>query len=179
MDILEEQQIGLSFNPLDVIEGIAAAQPWLCERIDDDELQLHISGAWCDYDLVVNWWPDVGCLHIVCLFDVSVGDEQRAKMLDLLAQINGRLWIGHFDLCLVSDQEGVSKKDSDKDSHIVFRHTHMLADDHITSMQCKALIDASVAAAEKYVLPFQCVARQGRSVRDAMRLAFAPEGGHA
>ncbi len=177
MDILEDQQIDLGFNPLDVIEGIAAAQPWLCERVADEELHLHVSGEWCDYDVVANWWPDVGCVHIVCLFDVSVGDHRRTPMLDLLAQINGRLWIGHFDLCPASAQG--SHKESHGESHIVFRHTHMFADDHITSMQCKALIDASIAAAEKYVLPFQCVAHRGRSVREAMCLAFVPEGGHA
>ncbi len=170
MDILENQEDG-GLNPLDVMEGVAAAHPWLCERIDDDELHLHISGEWCDYDLIASWWPDVSCLHIACLFEMSVARDRRTLILDLLAQINSQLWIGHFDLC--------PSPSSDQGFHIVFRHTHMFADDHITSLQCRALIEASLAAVEKYVLPFQCVAHQGRSVRAAMRLAFSPEGGHA
>ena len=44
------------------------------------------------------WQREIGALQFSCQFDMKVPDAKRGDVNDLLAMLNNRLWLGHFDL---------------------------------------------------------------------------------
>jgi len=58
-----------------------------------------LTGSWCDYRLYFVWQEDLGAVYFSCLFDVRIPPNKRAGAYHLLALINEKLWLGHFDLC--------------------------------------------------------------------------------
>src|SRR5665213_1668087 len=88
-------------NPIDLAEEIVLANQWSHDRSSDEELLVEIAGKWSDYRLLFIWQREIVALHFSCSFDMKVPKARRVAVLELLAAINERLWLGHFDL--VSD----------------------------------------------------------------------------
>ena len=42
-------------HPIDLIEGLATSHEWPFERGTEDDLNLCIAGAHCDYHLAISW----------------------------------------------------------------------------------------------------------------------------
>ena len=103
----------LAFNPLDAVEQIASANGWAYERQGDDEIVTEVSAPSCVYRMWFAWRADCEALHFTCAFDMKVAEPRRPSIYPLLAMINERMWLGHFDL--FSD-EGM----------VVFRHAMLL-----------------------------------------------------
>src|SRR5271169_6931173 len=87
-----------ALNPLDVLEDIVTANEWMFERSNDDELIVELAGRWCHYRMFFVWQREIGALQFTCQFDMKVPDAKRSDVNDLLAMLNTRLWLGHFDL---------------------------------------------------------------------------------
>src|SRR5262249_49614974 len=85
-------------NPLDILEDIVTANEWMFERSNDDELIVELAGRWCHYRMFFVWQREIGALQFTCQFDMKVPDAKRGDVNDLLALLNNRLWLGHFDL---------------------------------------------------------------------------------
>ena len=120
-------------NPIDLIERLAAAHDWTCDRTNDDELTLVIAGTWTDYHVSLNWRDDLETLHIACAFDAKVPDNRLPEVYRLVAQINEQLWLGHFDVWI---NEGL----------IMYRHGLMLNGALATEGQCEALFKVALEA---------------------------------
>ncbi len=86
-------------NPLDILEAMFTANEWLFERSDDDEIIVETCGGWCDYRMHFVWRSELHALYFTCSFDLRIPPERRARMNDLLAMINAKMWMGHFDFC--------------------------------------------------------------------------------
>ena len=67
-------------NPIDLIERLAAAHDWTCDRTNDDELTLVIAGTWTDYHVSLNWRDDLEALHLACAFDFRVPENRLNEM---------------------------------------------------------------------------------------------------
>ncbi len=151
-------------NPVDVMERVAHAHDWACERSSDDELTLIVAGSWTDYHVSLNWRDDLESLHLACAFDFKVPDNRLNEIYRLIAQINEQLWLGHFDLWT---QEGL----------IMFRHGLMLNDAVATTRQCEALLKAALESCERYYQAFQFVVWAGKESREALvSTMFQTEG---
>jgi hypothetical protein len=147
-------------NPIDLVEHLVAGQGWPFDRSADDELNLCVSGKWCDYHLSFNWRDDVEALHLAAAFDFKTPLDRRTELYMLVGLINERLWLGHFD---ISSEEGT----------IMYRHGLLLQGGMpATAEQCDALLHISVETAEKYYPAFQFVLWGGRTARDAMDAAM-------
>ena len=85
----------------------------LFARMSDEEMVAGVGGQWCDYRLHVSWSDDLSALHFSCALDLRVPAARQAVVSELLATINGKLWVGHFDLSI-------------DDRLPVFRHTVLL-----------------------------------------------------
>lgn len=154
-------------NPLDMIEQIVANESWPFDRNAEDELNISVSGKWCDYHLTFNWREDVEALHLACAFDMKVLEEKKVPIHSLLALINEQMWIGHFDLW---SEEGV----------ILFRHGVLLQGGAVvTAEQCEALVRLSVEACERYYPAFQFVLWAGKSASEAMSACMFDVEGNA
>lgn len=157
---------GPASNPVDLVEQVAGAHDWACERTHDDELTLNVAGNWTDYRVSMNWRGDLETLHIACAFDFKIPETRLIEVYKLVAQINEQLWIGHFD---VWTQEGL----------IMFRHALMLNDTVATPGQCEALLRAGLEACERYYQAFQFVVWAGKGSREALAGTMFQTAGQA
>jgi hypothetical protein len=143
-------------NPVDVVEQLAAIKDWSFDRAGDDEIAISVAGRWTSYHLSFTWMDDVEALHLACAFDLKVPDRRRNEVLQLLAQVNEQLWIGHFDLWT-------------RDGVIMFRHSLILAGGvEASDRQCEVLLEAALEACERYYQAFQFVVWAGKPAREAV-----------
>src|SRR6201988_351022 len=137
-------------NPLEVVEHMAAGNNWPFERAGEDEIALHVTGRWTNYQISFTWMGDIEALHLACAFDMKVPELRLAEVQALIALINEQLWIGHFD---VWTQNGV----------IMFRHALVLAGGVAASgRQCEAVLASGLDSCERYFPAFQFVTWAGK-----------------
>ena len=86
-----------SDNPLELLIEIVGANDWTYERSGSDELAVEINGRWCNYRLFFIWQAEIGALHFSCVFETRIHQESFKPIYALLAAINEKLWLGHFD----------------------------------------------------------------------------------
>ena len=86
-------------NPIDLLEELVSANEWRFDRTNDGEMVVEIGGNWCDYRMYFAWQEDLSAVYFSCLFDVRIPPQKRLQTADLVAMINEKLWLGHFDLC--------------------------------------------------------------------------------
>ena len=157
--------IGRAGNPLDLLEELASANNWPFDRFSDSELMLDVTGQWCDYHVCVVWHEDLSAVLFSCHFEHRVPADKRGQANQLLAAVNERLWLGHFEL---SPEEGVPQ----------FRHTLPLRGVTGASVeQLEDLLDTALMESERFYPALQLVVWAGQSVAQAIEQAiFEPVG---
>jgi hypothetical protein len=154
-------------NPIDLVEQIVAANEWTFERAADDELAVEIAGRWCDYRLFFAWREDASALHFSCAFDMRVPKQKRAPVHGLLAMVNEKMWLGHFDLW---SEDGLP----------IFRHAMLLrGTSGATSEQIEDLVNVALSESERFYPAFQFVIWGGKSPEDAVAMALIDPVGEA
>jgi len=154
-------------NPLDIIEEIVIANEWPFERANEDEMIVEISGKWCDYRMFFVWQTEISAMQFSCQFDMKVPASRRPPVHELLAEINSRMWLGHFDVCT--------------DEHTpMFRHTTLLRGARGASVeQLEDLVDIALSECERYYPAFQFVIWGGKSAQEAVDAAILDTVGEA
>jgi hypothetical protein len=154
-------------NPLDLVEEIVAANEWAFDRTSDEELAVEIAGRWCDYRLYFLWQDDVSAMQFSCRLDMKVATHRRAVAHELLAEVNGRMWLGHFDLC--------------PDHHTpMFRQTTLLRGARAASVeQIEDLVEIALSECERFYPAFQFVLWGGKSAAEAVDAALLETVGEA
>ncbi len=165
MDLMD-YEFDRADNPVDTVEQLAQLNDWPFER-SDDEIALSVEGRWCDYRLSVTWMDDREALHLACAFDLKVPARRKIDVVRLLALVNERMWIGHFDVW-------------DKDGVVIYRHSLPLPDGATaTARQLAALIEAAIEASERYYQAFQFVVWAGKAPTEALEHALFETAGQA
>ena len=154
-------------HPVDVVEHMASLNHWSFDREDDDEISISVAGGWTDYHVAFTWLPDLDAMHVGGAFDIKFNDRRRAEILNLIAIMNEQLWVGHFGLW-------------ERESVVIFRHAIVLAGGAEPSRpQCEAILQAAIAACERYYQAFQFVIWAGRNAREALDAALFETAGEA
>jgi hypothetical protein len=154
-------------NPVDVVEQSAERNDWVFDRPHDDEITISMPGAYADYHVSFTWLEEMGGLHLACAFDFKVNERRRTEILELLARINERLWLGHFDLWA---KEGI----------LMFRQTLLLAKDgDVNPGQVETLVRTAVETSERYFPSFQFVVWAGKSAQEALDAVILETVGEA
>jgi hypothetical protein len=154
-------------NPLDVVEEIVVAHEWPFDRQGDDELSVSVSGGWCDYHLGFSFCPAQGGMQLACAYDMRVPGNRQRDVHSLLAHINERMWLGHFDLW--SD-----------DAIPMYRNGVLLRDNEVPrSRHMEELIEIAITECERYYPAFQFVVWGGKSPREAVAAAMLDTVGEA
>lgn len=154
-------------NPLDMVEQIASNRDWLYERSSDNDIAVELSGHWCDYRMFVSWHPDVQAVLFACAFDMRVPEKKADAIHPLLAIINERLLVGHFDLW--SD-----------DGLPVFRHAMLMRGAPAASVeQLEDIVEIAFTECERYYPAFQFVIWGGKAPDEAMAAAILETAGEA
>lgn len=167
MENLSLREVESASNPIDLIEDIAAANSWAADRQNDDELAVQVTGQWCDMQMWFAWHADNRSLFITCALDMRVPDGRRAAIYPLLAKINERMWIGHFELW---SAEGWP----------TFRHTLIANRDlEIGLHMVDDVIEAARAECDRFYPAFQFVIWGERSADEAIDAALIEPIGEA
>lgn len=154
-------------NPIDTVEQLIAEQDWPFERCGDGDLAVCVSGSWCDYNLAFARCVEMQTLTVSAAFDFRVPRPRRSELCMLLALVNERLALGHFDLAA---SEGT----------ILYRHGVPLGGGARTgSGQCEQMLQAALDACERFYPAFQFVLWGGKSAEDALAGAILDCRGEA
>ena len=159
--------IGGGGNPLDILEELASANNWPFDRFSESELMLDVAGQWCDYHVCVIWHEDLSAILFSCHFEHRVPADKREAANQLLAAVNERLWLGHFEL---SADEGTPQ----------FRHTLPLRGAASASVeQLEDLLDTALMESERFYPALQMVVWGGRPVPEALQASLMDTVGEA
>lgn len=154
-------------NPIDLVEEIASAHDWLFERKSDEEMAVEISGQWSDYRMFFSWLDDLHALHFACAFEMRVTEHKRKEINELLATVNEKMAVGHFDLWM---GEGL----------LVFRHSALLRGGQGPSVeQLEDLVTIAISECERFYPAFQYVVWGGKSPTEAVSAAMLETVGEA
>lgn len=154
-------------NPLDLAEQLITDRDWLCDRPVDEELVAEVEGAWCNFRIWFAWQPDLNALIFSCTYDMKIHEKARSKMHTLLAAVNERMWLGHFD---IGTEDGV----------VMFRHALLLRGSrNVTSEQFEDLIDIAISECNRFYPAFQSVLWGGTSIEEALEVALLDTVGEA
>jgi hypothetical protein len=147
-------------NPLDFVQEVVAANDWAHERVSEEELSVEVSGRWCDYRLEFLWQEEIGLMHFSCVLDVKSPKRRRAAAYEILALVNEKIWIGHFDL----SGEGASP---------AYRHGILLRGVPGLSLeQIEDLFDIALSECERFYPAFHLVLSDGKSADQAIAAAM-------
>ena len=87
-----------SLNPIDVVEEVIYSKKWTFSRADDYELVAEIASKWCQYRFYFTWSEQIRAISLTVTFDLKFPHAKIKDAQELLALINEKLWIGHFDI---------------------------------------------------------------------------------
>jgi hypothetical protein len=147
-------------NPLDLMEEIVTANEWLFDRSSSNELAIEVQGRWSDYRIFAVWQNEIGALQFSCQLELKVPGLRRAAVCELVAGLNGRLWLGHFDL----GPDMVMP---------TFRHTLLLrGGGGASAEQLEDLVEFAIAECERFYPAFQFVIWGGKSAGEAVSAAI-------
>ena len=153
---LPQPDMSREAHPIDVIEEVAHANDWVFERAGDDEVAIGVTGKWTVYNIAFSWLAEHEALHLSCAWEVKVGESRYNEMARLLAAINERMLLGHFDFW---QTEGI----------VMFRQSLILTGGiEPTDRQIEALLKSATDSCETYFQAFQYVIWSGLPAREAL-----------
>ncbi len=148
------------YNPLDIAEMVIMDRDWVFDRPADGELIAEVGGVWCNYRIWFNWQEDSGGLTLSCALDAKFPKHMLTKIHSLLALVNEKLWLGHFDICA-------------EDASVTFRHSLLLRDGAgTTADHLRELLDIAINECNRFYPAFQSVVWGGKSAAEAIEIAL-------
>jgi len=154
-------------NPLDMIEDIVSANDWTFDREADDHLVVELEGRWGSYRMYFEWHEEMSALHFACQLELTVPKRKAAAANELLALVNGKMWMGHFEV-------------DDREHQPLFRHTLLLRGAAgATPEQLEDLVGIGLSECERFFPAFRLMTDNGRSPRDAVDAAALEPLGEA
>ncbi len=157
----------LHANPLDLAEQLVMDREWLFDRPMDEELVAEVQSSWCNFRIWFTWQPDLNAVIFSCAYDQKIPEKQRAKIYPLLASVNERMWLGHFDL-------------GSDDGLVMYRHALLLRGGVGASPeQIEDLIDIALTECNRFYPAFQSVLWGGNTVEEALEIALLDTVGEA
>jgi hypothetical protein len=156
-----------SRDPLDVVEQVVAAEQFSYERTGDGEVHFTAPGQRLAHQIWFAWSDQIETLHICSSLETRVTAKDRAKACDLLALLNERLWLGHFDIW-------------SEDGAIVYRNAIALPGGASPEPgQIAALIAAAVEAGERFYPAYNYMVWAGKTAQEAVSAAMFETAGEA
>jgi hypothetical protein len=161
-----DDNVLLANDPLDVVEHVLTAENLQFDRTEDGDLAFNLSGDWKDYELWFAWRPEGDCLQLCLSLDFQVEPDRRSAAFELIAAINPRVWLGHFELW--------------ESGEIIFRHGMALMTGEQPSLaQAAAMIDVAMEGADRFYPAFDFLVSGAKSPKDAIAACMFETVGEA
>ncbi|GLK51367.1 MAG: hypothetical protein CMH94_02585 [Oceanicaulis sp.] len=167
MDLLSDEFAPSVTDPLDAVEQAVIAEQYPYDRDEMGELHLTASGAWRDHQIWFAWREELEALHICASLDLKVPSNKFRDVCELVARLNEKLWLGHFDVWF-------------EDGSIVYRHALSLPNgETVSPAQAAAMISAAREAGERFYPAFHFLVWGGKNVEEAAAAAMFETAGEA
>ncbi|WP_300555172.1 YbjN domain-containing protein [Maricaulis sp.] len=167
MDLLSDDVTLTATDPLDAVEQAVIAEQYPYDRDESGELHISTPGAWRDHQIWFAWRPDLEALHVCASLDLKVPANRYRDVCELVARLNEKLWIGHFDVWA-------------EDGSIVYRHAMSLpGDTPVTAAQAAVMIAAAREAGERFYPAFHFLIWGGKTPEEATTAAMFETAGEA
>ncbi|MFN0024516.1 MAG: YbjN domain-containing protein [Parvularculaceae bacterium] len=154
-------------DPLEALEAVADGLALSVERVDADELHVAIPGMWRDAGFWFTWRAELSTLQMGAPLDLKAPPGRLNDVARLVAMVNERLWIGHFDLW--SD-----------DNSIVFRNAAVLpSDGRLDQGQAEILIKGAREAIDRFLPAFNFLIWGGKTPQQALEASMFETAGNA
>jgi hypothetical protein len=158
---------GVQADPLDSVEAVAGVLGHDVERIDQGELHLSLPGLWRDTGLWFTWRADLSTLQIGAPIDLRVPVARLDEGCRLVALVNERLWVGHFDVW--SDDHG-----------LLYRNSIILPESGVIERtQAQRLIEAAGEAVDRFFPAFNYLVWGGKTPEEALEASMFETAGSA
>lgn len=165
IELLEAPEAAI--DPLDAVEAVAAALDMEADRIDAAELHLAAPGVWRETGVWFTWRPELSTIQMGAPLDLKVPSNMVMEASRLVALVNERLWIGHFDLW-------------SEDHNIVFRNAVVLPEDGaLDGVQAQCLIRGASEAIDRFFPAFNYLIWGGKTPEDALEASLFETAGNA
>lgn len=165
IELLEAPAAGV--DPLEAFEETASMLEIGADRIDDHELHLAMPGLWRDIGLWLTWRPEISTLQLGSPLDLKAPAGRLMEASRLVAMVNERLWIGHFDLW--TDDHG-----------IIFRNAAILPEcGALDRLQAQHLIRSAAEAVDRFYPAFNYLIWGGKTPREALDASLFETAGNA
>lgn len=155
-----------SANPLDLAEQVLLDRDWAFDRPETRELLADYTGSWCNYRLSLSWHECFGALTLSCVMDTKVAPKMAAKLYPLLAKVNEKMWLGHFEVPEVEN------------GSVTFRYA-MMARNGVTPEILEDLLDIAITECERFYPAFQSILWGDKSADDVLKIALMETVGEA
>jgi hypothetical protein len=154
-------------HSIDTVELLVMANDWTFERLSENELAVEVAGRWCDYRLFFAFHPEAAVIHFSLALDMRVPQPKQADVGALLALVNEKMWLGHFDLW--SD-----------DGLPMFRYAVLLRGTRgVAPEQVEELISTALAESDRFYPAFQFVIWGGKTPAEALACSMIDPVGEA
>jgi hypothetical protein len=134
-----------SQDPISVLEMIATENKWPLEKHAEDEVSFDCIGRWGELTMSFLWQEDCQALQICCYSDLRVSEANRKSAIDMLYEVNRKVWAGLFSL-------------DDNEEYVVFRYTSMMR--HIgndTQSHIEDMMEIVLAEMDRFYPAFQAL----------------------
>ena len=154
-------------NPIDIVEDVIHSKKWSFSRADDHELVAEIASQWSLYRLYFSWSEQINAINFTVTFDLKFPKSKTKLAYELLAHINEKLWIGHFDITI-------------KNGIPAYRHTVLKPNgNEILYNQLENLVDIAIYECEKYYPAFHIILFEDIKSQEALELCLIETLGRA
>lgn len=156
-----------NFDPLNAAAEIADESLWIWERLRPDELVIDIPGHWGEYRFHLCWQAELNLFYLACFLDLKIPEPLPPRFYELLAMVNCRLWMGHFDLV--------------ENQWIVFRYALPLQNRETRDMasQIEELMDTAIGECETFYCVFGTLLTHNTPPEDALQMGLIDTVGEA
>ncbi|KAF0676621.1 YbjN domain-containing protein [Profundibacterium mesophilum] len=156
-----------AFDPIDIVESIAARHDWEFDRIADDQITMSVEGQWRTYALTLAWSSADEMLRLISTFEMEPPEDRLPQLYELLNLTNDQCWAGAFTYW--ADQR-----------LMVWRYGLALDGGQVADPeQIARMISAAVSAAERFYPAFQLATWGRRTVDSSMKIAICEAYGRA
>ncbi len=154
-------------SPISLLEELFFQYEWGTDRPNEHEITAEAEGRWCNYRLFALWKPDFECLMLSALIDIKIPQNKFSNVEALLAGLNPKIWLGHFEI-------------SPDDDLPAFRYTLTLrGNPGATLEQIDDILSAAVTECDRLYPALQFVLWGGKSPEEALLSAMLDTYGEA
>lgn len=156
-------------NPITQVHDLVFKNCWSVLWENPEALALEVPGHWSSYRVFLIWKPHIRAFHLSIALGIDVVAEREGVLWEMLARVNARQWLGHFDVCA-------------QESILYYRHAVLApGGESLSPCYLEHLLSTALQEVESLYPVFNLVAQGVKTPQQALNLSIlsAPTSGQS